>query len=141
MNTKKLLWVSAVMFVVTYVSGFLVHGIILKSDYAQFPNMMRTDAEMMKRMYWIVLANVFFAVAFVWIYVQGLKQAAWVGQCLRYAVAVFAVAQLPGYMIEHAVAPWPAPLTIKTICLELVRMLILGVVVGLLYRKEAEAKA
>lgn len=141
MNTKKLIWVSAVVFVVTYALAFLLHGIVLRNDYAQFPNLMRTNEEMMKRAYWMLLADVFFAVAFVWIYVQGLKQAPWVGQCVRYALAVFALAKLPEYMIGHAVSPWPATLTLKQMGLELVRMLVLGVVVGLFYRSEAETKA
>ena len=140
MNRMKLVWTSAVVFVLTYALAFVIHGLILQSDYEQLPDLMRTNDEMMKRIYWMILADVFFAVAFVWVYVQGLKPAPWVGQCVRYALAVFAMAQLPGYMITHAVSPWPASVTLKQIGLELVRMLILGVVLGLLYRKEAESR-
>jgi hypothetical protein len=139
MDKTKFVWVSVVVFVVTYALGFLFHGILLNADYARFPNLMRTQAEMMQRMYWMLLADAFFAIAFTWIYLQGLKRSAWVGQGVRYGVAVFAVAQLPDYMITHAVQPWPAPVTLKQICVELIRMLVLGVLIGFFYRKEAAA--
>ena len=139
MNTKKFVWVSAVVFVATYALGFVFHGIVLNPDYAQFPNLMRTQEEMMKRMYWMLLGDASFALAFVWIYLQGLKRGPWLGQGIRYGMAVFAIAQLSGYMITHAVQPWPAAVTLKQIGLELVRMLVLGVLIGLLYRNEAES--
>jgi hypothetical protein len=135
---NKKFWLSGLLvFVATYALGFVLHGVLLQSDYAQFPNLMRTQAEMMKRMYWMVLGDLSFALAFVWIYLQGLKQAPWVGQGLRFGLAVFAVAQLPGFMIEHAVQPWPATLTLKQICGEAICMLLLGLLVGFVYRKEA----
>ncbi len=137
MNAKFLIaWV--VILVLSMVAGIVVHGMLLQPDYMA-TNLMRPEAEQQQYMVWMIVAHVIMAGAFVWIYSRGKEARPWLGQGLRFGLAVALLAVVPLYMIYYCVQPLPGMLVVKQIVFDTIAMLVLGAVVAFLYRDKAAA--
>ena len=133
MNQK--FWISAaVMFVMSFGLGFLIHGGLLSGDYARFPNLMRPMAEAQGKLPFMLLAHVSFALAFTWIYLKGREDKPWLAQGSRYGIAVALLATIPIYLIYHAVMPFPFDLVLKQMILDSIRVVLMGLVLAWLNR-------
>jgi len=126
-------WISVVViFVVSMLIGFAVHGFVLKNDYAQLPNLMRTEEDQMGHFGYMILAHVSMALGFTWIYRKGREAGKpAIGQGLRFGAAVAVLMCIPMYLIYYAVQPWPGVVIVKQIVYDVIGMLLLGVVVAL----------
>ena len=129
---KKFLVAWLLLSVLYLVGGMLVHGVILGDDYMA-TGLMRPEAEAQQLMHLMILAHVLMAGAFTWIYVRGVENKPWLGQGLRYGLAV-AVLFVPIYLIYYVVQPTPGLLAAKQIVLDTILTLVLGAVVAFLYR-------
>lgn len=118
--TKKFLLSVVVVFVVAMAIGWVVHGLLLGQDYAKLSGLV----------WYIVLAHVLFAVAFVWIYVKGKEDRPFLMQGIRYGVALAVLITVPIYLTYYAVQPLPGALVVKQIVLDTIGMVVLGVVVA-----------
>jgi hypothetical protein len=123
-----------VVFLASMVGGFIVHGVLLHDDYARLPNLFRSEAESQGLFPIMVLAHLILAFAFVWIYVRGIGDAPWVGQGLRYGLAVALLTAIPTYMIYFVVQPMPGGHVVKQIVYDTILIVLLGVVVAFMYR-------
>jgi len=132
--TGKLVISVVVMFIMSFGLGFLAHGVLLHADYAQFPNLMRPMAEAPSYLPYILLAHLFTAIGFSWIYLKGKEDKPWLDQGIRYGVAVAVLMVIPLYLIYHAVMPFPLSLAIKQILYDTVRIMLMGVVLAWLNR-------
>ena len=131
----KRFWLSVlVLFVLSMVTDFVLHGLLLHGAYAQLPNLMRTEADSQKHFPLMLLAHLFITLAFVWMYQRGREAKPWLGQGLRFGLAVAFLAVVPGYLIYYVVQPLPGMLVVKQIAFDLVRTTGLGVVVAWLHR-------
>jgi len=98
-------------------------------------NLFRAPADSEKYFPWMLLAHVLLAGAFAWIYSRGREAGKpWLGQGLRYGVAVALLTVVPTYLIYYAVQPMPAMLVIKQMIFDGVLILLLGAAVAFLYR-------
>ena len=129
---KKFLVAWLLVFALYMAGGMLVHGVILGDDYMA-TGLMRPEAEAQELMHWMILAHVLMAGAFTWIYVRGVENKPWLGQGLRYGLAVAALF-VPIYMIYYVVQPTPGALAAKQVVLDTILTLVLGAVVAFLYR-------
>jgi hypothetical protein len=129
---KKFLEAWLLVFVLYMAGGMLVHGVILGDDYMA-TGLMRTESEAQNLMHWMILAHVLMAGAFTWIYVRGVENKPWLGQGLRYGLAV-AILFVPIYLIYYVVQPTPGALAAKQVVLDTILTLVLGAVVAFLYR-------
>ena len=134
---KKFLLAWLVVFVVWMMGSFAVHGALLRPDYAQLPNLYRTDADSANYLPFMLLAHVSLAGALVWIYARGLAAAPWMGQGVRFGVAVAFLTAIPTYTIYYAVQPLPATLVVKQIVGEAILIVLLGVITAFLHREPA----
>jgi hypothetical protein len=125
-------WV--VLFVAWMAGSFLVHGVLLHADYSQLPNLFRPEADAQRNFPLMILAHVILAGAFVWIYARGAENKPWLGQGLRYGLAVALVSIVPIYMIYYVVQPMPGQVVAKQIVFDGIVLLVLGVIVAYLYR-------
>ena len=133
---NKRFWLcTLVFFVVSMGTDFVLHGLLLNADYAQLPNIMRSEADSQQHFPIMLLAHIFIAIAFVWIYQHGWEDKPWLGQGLRFGLALAFVSVIPTYMIYYVVQPLPGMLVIKQIVFDLIRTAGLGVVVGWMYRR------
>jgi hypothetical protein len=130
---KKFLIAWLVMFVLYFAFGFVVHGVLLHDDYVA-TGIMRPEEQQQGMMGLMVLAHVMLAGAFTWIYARGVENKPWLGQGLRFGLAVAFLAVIPLYLIYYVVQPLPSSLVCKQIVFDTVCTLILGAVVAFLYR-------
>lgn len=129
-----------VLFVVSMLLGFVVHGFLLGGDYARLvPGMFRTPEDGHAHFPYMVAANVLMAIGYTWIYRQGRDDRPWLGQGLRFGAAVAVLATIPTYLIYFAVQPMPSDVVAKQIVLDTIAVLILGVVTAALNRAGASA--
>lgn len=135
MNWKKFILTFVVVFVVTFLGNFLIHGMLLHAPYAQHPQLLRPQQEANRYLGFMAAAFLFFSLGFVWIYAHGVEEKPWVGQGLRFGLAVWLLVSVTRYLIYYAIQPWPGGLVAQQIGYELVLTLILGLLAAALYRK------
>src|ERR1700732_1264396 len=134
---KKFVIAWTVLFVAWFMGSFVVHGVLLRSDYMQLTNLFRVEGEQQKSFPLMFLAHVILSGAFVWIYARGVEAKPWLAQGVRFGVAVALLTIVPTYMIYFVVQPMPGELVIKQIVFDGVLMVILGTIVAWLYRDRA----
>jgi hypothetical protein len=133
MNRKFIIaWI--VILIVWFLGSFLVHGVLLGADYKALGALFRTDADAQQYFPVMILAHVFLAGAFTWIYARGVEAKPWLGQGVRFGVAVAFLTTIPTYLIYYVVQPMPAAVVAKQIVFDGLLMVILGVIAGWLYR-------
>lgn len=132
MNAKFLIsWL--VMFILFMAAGFAVHGTLLKADY-EATGLMRSAADQEQFFMWMILAHVFLAGAFTWIYSRGMESRAWLGQGLRFGLAAACLTVVPYYLIYYSVQPLPGMLVAKQIVFDTIVYMVMGAVLAYLYR-------
>ena len=134
---KRFLLAWLVVFIAWFFGSFLVHGVLLHDDYKSLSNLFRPEAEAQKFFPLMILAHIFLAGAFVWIYARGVEAKPWLGQGLRFGVAVIFLTTLPLYLIYYVVQPMPGATVVKQIVFDGILVLILGAIVAFMYRRPA----
>jgi len=131
---KRFIIAWIVLFVAWFVGSFVVHGVLLRSDYVQLTNLFRAEGDQQKYFPLMLLAHVILSGAFVWIYARGVEAKRWMAQGLRFGVAVALLTSVPTYMVYFVVQPTPGEVVVKQIVFDGVLMVVLGTVVAWLYR-------
>lgn len=127
----KRFWLSfVVLFVVSMLLDFAIHGWHLHGAYQALPNLYRSDADGQHYFGWMLLAHALIAYAWVWIYLKGREDKPWLGQGLRFGFLVAVLSLIPNFLIYYAVQPMPAALVAQQILLGTLACLIEGVVVA-----------
>ena len=124
---------AVVMFIMAWGLSFVVHGLLLGGDYSATPGM-RPPAEAQKIIYWLILAQALFGIAFAWIYFQGKEDKPWLAQGIRFGVAVAFLTVIPTYLIYHVVTSVPFALALKQIAYDTIRVVLMGVVLAWINR-------
>ncbi|MBZ5523160.1 MAG: hypothetical protein LAP21_13060 [Acidobacteriia bacterium] len=134
MNKRFLLSVI-VVFVLLVIFGFVIHGLLLAKEYGAItPRIMRDETDGLRHMPYMLAAQLFFAIAFVWIYLRGKEDKPFVAQGLRFGLAMAALTVVAKFLIYFAVEPLDPILVTKQIVFDSIMTLILGVVVAALNR-------
>ena len=129
-----------VLFVVSMLLGFVVHGFLLAGEYAKLvPNLFRSPQSAEGYFGFMLLAHVFMAAGLTWIYRQGRNARPWLGQGLRFGLAVAVLVTIPTYLIYFAVQPLPSDLVAQQIVYDTISMAILGIVTAAMNRGSASA--
>ncbi|HEV2022044.1 MAG TPA: DUF1761 family protein [Terriglobales bacterium] len=135
MNIKKFFLAFVVVSVAGFALSFVIHGLLLHEDYSKLPNLLRTEQDAQGYFHFMIVANVLYSLALVWIYAQGVSDKPWFGQGVRFGLAVWLLTAVPTYLIYYAVQPWPVEVIYKSIGFDLVRITVIGVLVAAIYRK------
>jgi hypothetical protein len=135
MMNKQFLISVVVMFVATMIVGFVVHATLLAPDYATLPNLYRPVTEQQNYFHFMLLAHLIMAIGLTWIYRMGRDDSPWLGQGLRFGIAISILMIVPMYMIYYAVQPMPEALAVKQILFDTVGMLLTGILIALVNRK------
>jgi hypothetical protein len=126
----KRFWISGIVLTVAAaMSGILIHGLMLKPDYAALGPIMRSDEDSAHYMFpWMLLADAAYGFGITWIYRQGWTPGRTaIAQGLRCGFAVALVSTIPMFLIYYAVEPLPGMLVAKQLGFSTVQMLVLGV--------------
>lgn len=131
----KKFWIGVVVaFVMTMGFGFAVHATWLDADYMALPNIMRSEQDAQGYMHFMLIAHAVLAFGLVWVYRQGRRDGDWVGQGLRFGLAVAAVSAVPYFMIYHAVAQFPFELMVKQVIGDSVALVCTGLAVAFVHK-------
>src|SRR5208283_4918557 len=68
---KKFIIAWAVVFVVWFMGSFVVHGVLLRSDYMELTGLFRPEGDQQKYLPLMILAHAIYSLAFIWIYARG----------------------------------------------------------------------
>ncbi len=136
MDWKRFAVAFVVVFVLTTVASFVIHGMMLHNDYGQLPNLLRTETDANQHFGYLLGAFAVFSFAFVFVW------GAWVPRYssplragLFYGMVMWLVESVNHYLVNFAVMPWPWEVVKRQISYEFVWLAALGVVVAAVYRK------
>ena len=132
---KRFLLAWLVLFIAWFLGSFVVHGVLLHNDYTALPNLFRKEADAQNFFPLMIIAHVFLSGAFVWIYARGVEARPWLGQGIRYGVAVVFLTTVPLYLIYYVVQPMPGATVVKQIVFDGILVLILGAIVAFMCRQ------
>lgn len=135
MKNKKFFIAWLVIFIAWMAGDFLVHSVLLQTDYMQLAKLYRSEAESQQYFPWMLFAHVLMAGAFTWIYSFGREAKPWVAQGVRYGVAVALLAAVPGYLIYYAVQPLSGDMVAQQVIFSSILMVVLGIIVAWFYRE------
>ena len=132
MNLKKAIPTIIVVFIAANVTGFLIHAVLLKTDYVRIAGYYRQPGE--EKMLFISLAYLAFAIGSVWVYAKGVEDKSWWEQGIRFGIAMWLVLAVPSFVIAYAVQPVPGMLVVKQVLFEGLDKILLGLLTAALYR-------
>ena len=131
---KKFMISFVVMFVMAMLFGMLVHGMLLHDEYRKLGSVMRSEAEAQKLFGLMILAHVLIALGFTWIYIKGKEARPWLGQGIRYGVAVAVMMTIPTYLIYYVIMPFPSDLVAQQVVLDTLAIIAMAIVLAWINR-------
>src|SRR2546429_799859 len=128
-----LAFVAAYLFIFFW--GWLLNGVLLKDIYVQTPNLWRSQSEMMGLVHWIIIGQALIVFAFVMIYASGFAGGG-VAAGIRLGV-LLEIAAIGMRMGFYAVQPIPGKLIFYRSVSGIIEMIIVGAIVGAIYKPPA----
>jgi hypothetical protein len=125
---KKMLISILVIFVMSLGLGFAVHATLLAPDYARIANLYRIPSDQEGHFPFMILAHLILAIGFVWIYNKGKEDKEWLGQGIRFGIAIAVLMVIPHYLFYYAVQPLPGMLVVKQIIFDSIGRILMGIV-------------
>src|SRR5690606_11497631 len=110
---------------------FLVHGVLLASDYAALAHDYRDARDGARQLPWMLLAHALLGFAMTWIFSHGFAHDRHVlRQGLRFGLAMALVAAVPACLLAYAAQPLPAGLVARQAAFGTASMLLLGLLLA-----------
>ena len=119
---------AVVMAVMSLLLGFVVHGWLLAPDYKALGALFRPDDQQMSFFGFMIAAHILIGIAFTWIYRMGREAKPFLGQGVRFGLAVALLAVIPIYLIYYAVQPMPGNVVAKQIVFGTITAVLMGIV-------------
>jgi len=124
----------AAAFVVSQILAVVVHGFLLDADYAPFRGtLLRADASW--QMLLLPVSHLLYISALVWVFGRAEFRGSAPLQGVKLGLLGWMVGQAPLWLLWYAEQPWPGPLVIKQLVLELASSLILGTTIAAVARR------
>jgi len=134
---KRFILAFVAAYIFLFFWGWLLNGVLLKDVYAETPNLWRTQSEMMSLFHWIIIGQALIVFSFVMIYASGFAGGGVIaGIRLGILLEIAAIGMRLGM---SAVQPVPGKLIFYGSVSGLIEMIIVGAMVGVIY-KPAEAR-
>jgi hypothetical protein len=137
MDVKKYVLAVVVGYVVLLGLGYLIHEVWLMPVYQEYAVVWRPEEIMRHKMWVNWVGQLLFVLVFAWVYTRGVEDKPWVGQGLRYGVAMTLLAVIPAVSTEYVVYPIPYTLALKWMLAGGVQLVVLGLVVAAFCRRSA----
>lgn len=132
---KRFLIAFIAAYIFMFVWGWLLNGVLLKGVYAETPNLWRSQSEMMSLFHWIIIGQALLIFAFVAIYASGFAGGG-VTAGIRLGI-LLEIAAIGMRMAIYAIQPFPGKLIIYGSVSGLIEMIIVGAIVGAIYKPAA----
>jgi hypothetical protein len=135
---KQFIVSVVVVFIVSMLLDFCIHGVLLKADYAAQPALMRNEADAQHHFPAMLIAHVLIAAGVTAIYRRGREAGrGWMGQGVRFGFWFAVAACVPGFLIYYAVQPMGLILAVKQIIFGGIATVLLGIVTAALNKPAA----
>jgi hypothetical protein len=132
---KRFVISVVVLFVASMLLGFVVHGLLLAPDYTRLQGtLFRSAADSEAYFQYMLAAHGLIAVGLTWVYRQGRDARPWLGQGIRFGLAVVVLTTIPTYLIYYAVQPMPSDLVAKQVVLDGIAVVLMGILTAALNR-------
>ena len=129
---KRFIFAFIAAYVFLFFWGWLLNGVVLKDVYAETSNLWRSQSEMMSLFHWIIIGQALVVFAFVMIYASGFAGGGVAaGVKLGLLLEIAAIGMRLGF---YAVQPIPGKLILYGSISGLVEMIIVGALVGAIYK-------
>jgi hypothetical protein len=136
MNVGRLALAAVVAFVVDMAYGFIVYGNLLASQFARVPDVFRGPSETAYVPY-LALGILIAMFPAVYIYAKGYEGRSGVDEGLRFGAVIGTFVVGNSVVVNYAVLNVGRRLTLSMAVAALVEWLIIGVVIGLVYKPAA----
>ena len=134
MNARRYLLTAAGVFVVYSVLAYVIHEIILGSDYAAIQSSLRSVEQFTRRLPVLYAGNLIFALAFCFIYAKGYEPGrSWLGQGTRFGL-ILGTLLAPVALTEYVVYPIPEMLAVKWVVFGYLQLVVSALVAAALYQ-------
>jgi len=130
---KKLVLATVAGYIALMATNYLIHSVLLMSDYAAIPASHRAPEEMMHRFWAMLIGQFFFAAMFAYIYQRGAEPKPWLPQGIRYGVLVTFLTVVPYSLSDYVVYVVPHQLAIKWMIAGAIQLAIMGAIVAGIY--------
>jgi len=130
-----------VVFVVAFVLGGTIHHVLLGQEYMKIAQIFRAPSEAQQYFPYMIAAHVIMAIGWTWVYRIGRENKPWLGQGVRFGLAIAVLCTIPTYLIYFAIQPMPSDLVAMQIALDTIGSVILGIVVAAMNRDPLPARA
>src|SRR5215831_17272295 len=136
---KRFIFAFIAAYIFIFLWGWLLNGVVLKDVYAQTPNLWRSQTEMMSLFHWIIIGQALIVFSFVMIYASGFAGGGvTVGIRLGIMLEIAGIGMRLGF---YAVQPIPGKLILYGSVGGLIEMIIVGAMVGAIYKPAAPRTA
>ncbi len=132
---KRFVIAFFVAYIFIFFWGWLLNGVLLKDIYAQTPNLWRSQSEMMGLFHWIIIGQALVVFAFVMIYASGFAGGGVIAG-IRFGI-LLEIAAIGMRMGIYAIQPFPGKLIVYGSVGGLIEMIIVGAIVGAIYKPGA----
>jgi len=132
---KRFILAFLAAYIFLFVWGWLFNGVLLKDVYAETPNLWRSQSEMASLLHWIIIGQALVVFSFVMIYASGFAGGGIAaGIRLGLLLEIAAIGMRLGF---YAVQPIPGKLILYGSIGGLIEMVIVGAMVGAIYKPAA----
>jgi len=136
MNKKRWFWAGIAAFVAAMILEAIFNAYCLKGVYAQTASLWRPAEEIYKLLPYYWIAAFFVSFIFVYIYSKGYEgKPSRVMEGVRFGFWIGLFINLPMVTITYATLPVPSRLPIDWFVTGMAEYIIVGAVVGLIYKK------
>jgi hypothetical protein len=127
---------AAVLAVLSLLLGGVVHAWLLAPEYAKLTTLFRPPADQQNYFAYMIVAHICIGIGFTWIYRQGRERKPFLGQGVRFGVAVAVLMTVPMYLIYYAVQPMPGALVVKQIVFDTICFVLMGIVAAWINQRD-----
>jgi hypothetical protein len=133
---KKFVLATVASYVALIATNYLVHSVLLASDYASIPASHRSTEAIMHRFWAMLIGQFFFTAMFVYVYQRGAEPKSWLPQGIRYAFVMTFLTVVPYSLSEYVVYIVPYQLAIKWMIAGAIQLAIMGSIVAAVYNDQ-----
>lgn len=134
MNVKRYLLSVLAVFIAMNVIDFLIHSVILMGTYSSLKDLWRPD--MMNYMWIMYVYGVILSFLFVYVFTKGYENRG-ILEGIRYGLIIGVMIDGIGAFAQYMIYPLPINLAVQWSLYGVIRFILLGIIVALIYRPKA----
>jgi len=138
MNWKRFWVAGLVTYVAVQAMDFVINEVFMKSANESLKSLWRPD--MMSRMWVMYLIGVMVALLFTYIFIKG-REGKGISEGVRYGIIIWLFVSVPMGASLWVLLPIPYMIVFRALLFGLLEMLVAGILVAVIYKPVAPAKA